>query len=360
MKFLNITIPLIVIFIMIQGCGGIETETDPLVREEGLEFPDQASIIRDNARLLEDDGNFKDARVIYEDLVSDYPESDLLPEVNFRIGRCLEEEGNFYDAIDWYENLVDDYPDSDFAPEAQFRIGICLEEEDELLNAFDAYQKLFDEYPGKGSLNEILNREYAIGEEFMNNRKRLFLFFRIRSGLGTAEDIFRAILKNATFSKVSTRAQYSLGFVLQMQGDYTDAILEYNQVLTNYPGTEVIPLALFNIGVCYYEEALSSDYDAGEVNKALQNFTRFIRRFPDNPNRTEAEEKIRELIDQKAEKAYAIANYYNSPDSFTGARIYYQEVIDKYPESRYARMAEKKLAELPDPDLGEPGDKQDD
>jgi outer membrane protein assembly factor BamD len=356
MKIWNIFLFITVISLVIQGCGGIETENDPMVRDEVLEFTDEAGLISYRARNLEEEGDFKGARVLYEDLVDDYPESSLIPETIFRIGQCLEGEEEFSDAIDWYEDLVDDYPDSDFSPEAQFRIGICLEEEDELLEAFEAYQKLFDEYPGDGSLNEILKRQYAIGEAFMNGRKRLFVFFRMRSGLGTAEDIFRAILKNATFSKVSTLAQYSLGWVLQMDGDYKGAILEYNQVLTNYPGTEVIPLALFNIGICYYEEALSSDYDAGEVNEALQYLTRFIRRFSDNPNRSEAEEKILELIDHKAEKAYAIANYYNSPDSFTGARIYYQEIIDKYPESRYARLAEKKLAELPEPATGGAGD----
>jgi len=360
MKIWNVFLSATVLFIGIQGCGGIETETDPIVREEMLEFTDEAGLINYRARNLEEEGDFKGARVLYEDLVDDYPESSLIPETIFRIGRCLEKEGEFSDALDWYEDLVEDYPDSDFAPEAQFRIGICLEEDDELLDAFEAYQTLFDEYPGEGSLNEILSREYAIGEAFMNGRKRLFLFFRLRSGLGTAEEIFRTIVSNATFSNVSTRAQYSLARVLQIQGDYEGAINEYNQVLTNYPGTEVIPSTMFNIGVCYYAEALSSDYDAGELNRSIHHLTRFTRRFPEDPNRTEAEEKIRELIDHKAEKAYDIADFYNSPDSYNGARLYYQDVIDKYPESRYAVLAANKLAELPEPDAGESNDQQDD
>jgi len=346
MKIWNIFLSFSIVILAIQGCGGIEAENDPVVLEEGMESPDEAALIRDRARVLEDEGDFQGALGLYEDLVNDYPASDIFPETLFRIGRCLEGEEEFADAIDWYEEVVDDYPDSTFAPEAQFRIGICLEEEDELMAAFEAYQKLFDEYQGEGSPNEILTREYAIGEAFMNGRKRLFLFFRIRSGLGTAEDIFRTILKNATFSGVSPRAQYSLGLVLQRQSDYEGAVSEYNQVLTNYPGTEVIPLALFNMGVCYYEEALSSDYDAGEVNKALRYLNEFIRRFPDDPNRTEAEDKTGELIDHKAEKAYAIADFYNSPDSYIGARIYYQEVIDRYPKSRYADSAREKLEEL--------------
>ncbi len=359
MKIVNIFLSATVTLLLIQGCGGIETTSDPVVGEEVMGFTDPAQLIMDRARILEDDGDFKGARILYDELVSDHSDSPYLPEVYYRIGNCLEGEGEFTDAINWYEDIVDDYPDSDFAPEAQFRIGTCLEKEDKLLNAFDAYQELFDEYPGEGSLDEILQREYAIGEEFMNGRKRFFLFFRIRSGLGTAEDIFRAILKNATFSKVSPRAQYSLGRVLQMQGDYESAISEYNQVLTNYPGTEYIQLALFNIGVCHYNEALSADYDSREIDKALRHLTKFAKSFPDDPNLSVAEEKISELIDSKAEKSYDIAEFYNSPDSPTGARIYYQEVIDRYPTSRYAESARKKLEKLPEPDKGESGEQDD-
>jgi len=356
MKIVNIFLLATVSLLLIQGCGGIETTNDPVEGEEVMEFTDPAQLIMDRARLLEDEGDFKGARVLYNELASDYSDSSFLAEVYYRLGRCLEEDGEFADAINWYEELVDDFPDSDFAPEAMFRIGICLEEEDRLLDAFNAYQELFEEYPGEGSLDDILNREYAIGEVFMNGRKRFFLFLRIRSGLGAAEDIFRAILKNATFSKVSPSAQYSLGRVLQMQGDSEGAISEYNQVLINYPGTEYIQLALYNIGVCHYHEALSSDYDSREVDKALRHLTKFVNSFPDDPNRADAEKKISELIDDKAEKSYAIAEFYNSPDSLTGARIYYQEVIDRYPESRYADSAREKLKELPVPDVDESGD----
>lgn len=348
MKSWHIFILVFIISMAITACAGIEENHNPIEGEESKEISDPALESLESARSLEDQGDSKAARSVYEDLVDDYPDSSLAAEAMYRIGKSFESEGRYDYAIDWYENLVDDHPDSDYAPEAQFQIGLCLEKEDKLLDAFEAYQALYEKYPGKGSLTEILNREYAIGKAFMEGRKRPFLFVPIRSGLGTAENIFRTILKNATFSKISPLAQYNLGRLLQVQGDYEGAVTEYNQVLTNYPGTEVIPLSVFNIGICYYEEALGADYDANEVNKAIQYLSRFIKRFPDDDNVEEAEEKIRELLDHKAEKAYLIAEYYNSENSPAGARLYYQEVIEKYPESGYARKAREKLQSLPE------------
>ncbi|MDP8276533.1 MAG: outer membrane protein assembly factor BamD, partial [Candidatus Euphemobacter frigidus] len=306
MKIGTILCAFLVLPLLIQACGGVESGSDAIVREEGFETID-------NARLL-----WKEAQ-------------------------ALELESEFGKALDRYEDLVDDYPESELSSSAQFRIGVCLEKEDELYDAFEAYQTLLDDYPGKGNLGEILKRQFDIGKAFLDGRKRYFLFFRIRSGLGTAEKIFRTVVNNATFSRVSPQAQYSLGEALRMQGNYEDAVTEYEVVLNNYPGTDVIPLALFNLGVCYYEEALRSDYDPKEVDKAVRYFKRFVKRYPNNPIRAEADEKISELIDLKAEKAYDIAAFYESAGSPEGARLYYRKIIDKYPDSRYARLAREKL-----------------
>lgn len=302
----------------IHGCSGVGPENGALVREEDLAAAADA-----------------DARVLWDE------------------AQAMEEEGDFSGALDRYEDLIDDYPDSSLASSAQFRIGVCLEEEDELYDAFEAYQTLLDDYPGKGNLGEILKRQYEIGEAFLNGRRRYVLFFRIWSGLGCAEEIFRTVVNNATFSRVSPRSQYSLGRALQMQGDYEEAITEYNQVLTNYPGTDVIPPALFNLGICYYEETMSADYDSKTGDKAIRYLKKFIKRFPDNSLRSESEEKIVKLIDLKAKKAYSIAVYYEGLDSPEGARIFYQEILDRYPDSSYAVPAREKLAALSETKAGE-------
>ncbi len=261
-------------------------------------------------------------------------------------GQAREAAGEWKMALESYRQLVEDYPRSPPAPEAQFRIGVCLEEVDDLYGAFRAYQTLLEEFPGKNNLSEILRRQYEIGKAYLEGRKRWFLFLRIRSGLGRAEEIFRTVLNNATFSKVSPRAQFGLARTFQLRGDYREAILEYEQVLINYPGSEVIAPALFQTGICYYQEALRADYDQQEVNEAVRNLRRFIHSFPEDPRRPRAEEMISELMDRKAKKAFDIARYYERKGSPTGARIYYREVVERYPESQYAGPAREKLGEL--------------
>lgn len=272
---------------------------------------------------------------------------DLLAARQFwEEGQVREAKGEWKRAVEAYRDLVRDYPRSPQAPEAQFRVGACLEELDDLYAAFQAYQALLEEFPGKGNLVEILSRQYEIGEAYLQGRKCWFLFLRIRSGLGRAEEIFRTVLNNATFSKVSPLAQFGLARTFQLRGDYREAILEYEQVLRNYPGSEVIAPALYETGVCYYREALRADYDQREVDEAIRHLRRFVDSFPDDPQRSQAEEMVGELWDRKAEKSYEIARYYEKKGSPAGARIYYQEVADRYPESKYAGPARERLEKL--------------
>lgn len=263
-------------------------------------------------------------------------------------GQSREARGEYRRALKVYRELVGEHPDSSLAPEAQFRIGVCLEEMDKLYQAFRAYQTLLDEYPGRGELAEILRRQYEIGEAYLEGRKRRFLFLRIRSGLSRAEEIFRTVVNNATFSPVSPRAQYGLARSLELRGRDLEAILEYEQVLVNYPGSEVFPAALFGLGSCYYREALRADYDQRETEEALRHLRRFLNSFPDHPRSGDAEEMIGKLRDRQAKKSYDIARYYERKGSITGARLYYREVAESYPDSKYADSARKKLQELPD------------
>lgn len=309
MKTRYLIFPAVLILLVLAGCRGTGGAVDPLVPDE--------------------DPETRAARLLWED------------------GQSREGRGDHAGALRSYRELVQDYPQALPAPEAQFRVGACLEAQDNLYAAFQAYQALLDKYPGKGNLGEILQRQFEIGEAYLQGRKRWFLFLRIRSGLSRAEEIFRTVVGNATFSPVSARAQYGLGRSLQLRGDYLEAILEYEQVLANYPGSEVFSAAIFQTGVCYYQEALRADYDQREVDEAIRYLRRFAYSFPDDPARPQAEEMIAELWDRKAEKAYDIARYYERKGLPAGARIYYREVAERYPESRYAERARKKMEELP-------------
>ena len=266
----------------------------------------------------------------------------------FAEAESYREEGDHSEAADLYEDLVDDFPSAPQAPLALLGWGECLERDDDLYGAFLVYQRILDDYPGQADLNEILQRQLQIGETFLGGRQRLLLFFRIRSGLGTAEEIFETMVKTAPFSQVAPLAQFNLARAIQMDGRYREAEVEYDHLLEIYAGSKVIPEALFQKGLCAYELSRGPNYEQIDTERALKVLDAFLERYPEHEHVAAAEGMREELRHRLARREYQIARFYESRDDALGAVVYYRTVVEKYPESDLATEAQAAIARLGD------------
>jgi len=82
--------------------------------------------------------------------------------------------------------------------------------------------------------------------------------------------------------------------------------------------------------------------DAGEI--ADQTLTQFRGELGDERDlvlRTK-----RRVIEERAARDWAVAQYYDSKKCYGSARIYYRSLIEEYPQTAVARQAESRLAEI--------------
>jgi outer membrane protein assembly factor BamD len=73
--------------------------------------------------------------------------------------------------------------------------------------------------------------------------------------------------------------------------------------------------------------------------EAKQKFEEFVKEHPDAVLSEEAEKNIEQLQDKEAEGNYNIARFYERQKQFSAAKIYYQDLIERYPESAWAAKA---------------------
>lgn len=264
----------------------------------------------------------------------------------FAAARAEEERGDFAGAADLYLRLEEDFPGSALAPEALRRRAECLEKSDELYEAFQTYQQILDKYPGQGSLNEILSRQFRIGEAYLAGRKRNLVFFPIRSGLPRAEEIFAAIVKTAPFSALAPAAQLNLGLAIQRDGRYREAEVEYDRLLENYPGSPEAAGALYGKILCAYELSRGVDYEQDDTRRCLKLMELFLKRYPNSPEAPEVQGMLAEMRERLAEREYKTGRYYESKGNPLGALIYYRAVLAKYPASARAEAARERIEEL--------------
>ncbi len=254
----------------------------------------------------------------------------------------LFKEDRLKEAKREFDKLIQHYPRSSQAAEAQYYLGAIEEKQDRLYEAYLAYQKVIDKYPFSSRVNEIIEREFRIAERFMQGEKRK-AFGVVLPVENPAIEIFRRVVDNSTYGPLAAEAQYKLGLILKSLGRPFEAEEEFNKVIKNYPQSEWVTAAEFQIASCRAEVSTSPDHDQEATREAKERFEDFILSHPDAALSRQAEKHIQELKEKEAQGCYDIAVFYEKQKAYDAAKIYYNTVIEDYPRSIWAARAFSKL-----------------
>ncbi len=259
----------------------------------------------------------------------------------FEYAQSLESEENYKGAMDAYQKVVDDFPSSTLAAEAQFRVAEMLEKTHHYYAAFNAYQVVLDEYPSFPKVNLILERQFRIGNLFLQGKTIGFLKVNPTGSYKRAINIFRKILTNAPFSELAPRAQYNLGMAYMRRKKYIEASIEFEKIAMRYPRSEYIASAKYQLGVCSYKQAKAAPYDQEAAQEAINRLREYVAEHPTDKNTEMAKEMLTELQSKKAAALYQIGRFYEERGNPKASLIYFREVIRDYPLTRYAEKARK-------------------
>jgi outer membrane protein assembly factor BamD len=214
-----------------------------------------------------------------------------------------------------------------------------------LYEAYKEYQRVVDKYPFSERIQDIIDREYKIAEAFMSGEKRKALGVPLPVENPSIE-IFTKVVENSTYGPIAPKAQYKLGLVLKGLERFDESEEAFNKVVTNYPDSEWVEPAKFQIASCRAALSRGPEYDSGSANEAKEKFESFLKDHPDAVLSKEAEQNISKLREKEAASNYNIALFYEKQKAYPSARIYYNEVVDKYSDSNWAPKAQEKLKAL--------------
>jgi outer membrane protein assembly factor BamD len=157
----------------------------------------------------------------------------------------------------------------------------------------------------------------------------------------------RTVKNKYPYSKYAIDAQLRIADVYFIQELYADAAAAYEAFRDLHPKHEKAAYAMYRAGKSYLNESPSNvARDLTPVQKALDAYSDFLRRFPNAPEAAEAKKDIEHGRNLLAEKELYIANFYLKRDFYDSAKPRYKKIIDLYPETDAAKNAEKKLAEI--------------
>jgi outer membrane protein assembly factor BamD len=244
------------------------------------------------------------------------------------------------------------WPLSDYAPQAQYLVGRCYEARGQDERAFKAYQQVLTRYPKIPQYEEILSRQYAIADRFLAGQWFKFLgYVPVFPSMTRTAEMYGNVVKNGPFSEVAPEAQLKIGSAHEKQRtmgfktpDYPGAAKAYETAADRYHDRpQIAAEALYREGLAHRKQAQSAEYDQTSAGRAIARFTDFLTLYPDDPRAREADRMIGELRREQARGNFEIARFYESKKKWTGALVYYNEVMLRDPESNYAKLARERI-----------------
>ena len=102
-----------------------------------------------------------------------------------------------------------------------------------------------------------------------------------------AQQEFGDYVKNYPNTDLASNAQFYIGEISYQQGDYKDAITQYNLVLNNYPQSYKLSASLLKKGM--------AELELGMKATGIRDLKEVVRRFPGSDESRRASAKLKEL-----------------------------------------------------------------
>ncbi|OIO39738.1 MAG: hypothetical protein AUJ75_00960 [Candidatus Omnitrophica bacterium CG1_02_49_10] len=251
--------------------------------------------------------------------------------------------GDFKRARAEFEKLVKYFSDATEAPEAQYHVGLCYEKTGNPYKAFQEYQKVVDIYPNSEYFDEVIKREYEIGDRMLTEDKRKIAGLALFSAADTAVEVFKKVAENAPYGAYGDKAQYKLAVAYTKMYEWEQARDAFEKVITDYPESDLADDAKLQLAVISFKASKNASYEKEATDEALNEYDEFLKKYPESSERDKAEGAIGELLEKKAESSYKSAQFYERIKKPRSAIIYYEDIANNYPSSQWADKARARL-----------------
>lgn len=269
-------------------------------------------------------------------------------ELQVEAARSLMEQGEYKKALRETNKFDQYYLDSEWADDNQFLRGEINLRQGDYLEAAHQFQQVITNYPDTDLYDAVIEKQYEIGDRFYElGQKRMekkWTLFR-RRPLKKAIDVYSMVIDNQPFQEAAAEAQYKIGLCHFTRDEYVEAAYEYQRVIEDYASSDWVDDASYGLAMCYYEASLPPDYDQTRSRLAIEAIDEFKARFPEDERVENLAEKRQDMRDKIARQRLMTARFYEKRRRFDAARIYYEAVVEQFPDTAAATDAKSWLDE---------------
>jgi outer membrane protein assembly factor BamD len=156
---------------------------------------------------------------------------------------------------------------------------------------------------------------------------------------------FNEVDRQHPYSVWARRAMLISAFCSYQSNDYTSAIATADQYIALHPGSQEVAYAFYLKAISLYEQIVDISRDQSNTEGALVALQDVVQRFPDTEYARDATLKIDLTNDHLAGKEMAVGRYYMTRGDYIGAINRFRTVVDQYQTTPQIAEALERLTE---------------
>ena len=259
------------------------------------------------------------------------------------------------------------WKDTAVEEDARYHAAECYYREKRFNDAVKQYTKLLVNFPSSPYKTEAIKNTFEIARTWIKQvteDRVSYVNFTDRSRptfdtFGYAEKALKTIYTNCPSDPMADDSVFLLahGYMRlgRAQGDasFEHAAEYFKQLRDFYPNSEFVVEAMRLEVICRQKASLGPDYDARHIDEAIrvadQLRLQHRTRMPSD-QQNELLQITNRLNEEKAEKLWITAKFYDDGKNYGSARLQYRKIITDYPTTEYAEKARvryEKIRDLP-------------
>ncbi|MBN2127992.1 MAG: tetratricopeptide repeat protein [Sedimentisphaerales bacterium] len=280
------------------------------------------------------------------------------PEEQFRHAMAeiknLVYAGESKEAKKALEQLKEEFPER-VGPDTELFIdGEIYYWHDRYAKAMAKYEKLLKDFPGSEFVPPVLEREFVVGQAYLNGRKKSVLGLIKISGHAEGIEIMERISDRAGLddpNSIGLDAALTVAEHFEQQELYIEAYLKWSEIASYWESGPVGKKALYRMAennlAAYNAPRVERRhyFDASKLTTAKTYYQRFASLYPEEAETNDVPDKVRQIDEQMSYKELTIAQYYQRIGEDRAARLYFETVVQNWPESEAAEQAREALAQ---------------
>lgn len=160
-----------------------------------------------------------------------------------------------------------------------------------------------------------------------------------------AAEKFEEVDRQHPYAPEARRAIVMSAFAYHKAGKHPEAVAAARRYLTLHPGTKEAALAQHIIATAYYDRMTDPQRDQTETRKAVVEMETLIRRYPDSRYAEDAKKRIKIAKDMLAASEMNVGRYYLKKHNHLAAINRFRVVVTEYQTTAHVEEALMRLTE---------------